>query len=157
MTNEEMKAYAATHPEVRFMTDEEMKAYAAAHPEVRWQFWNTHHDYWQTVRKGGTPQWKPYVKYRLKPGQSSVAQAKAKMAETRAGIVERKNTGIVADAPWNAVNRAAADAKKDADDPFRKMGAVLTALEGITQEDLYYSTTRRDAAALIDKLRAALK
>ena len=93
------------------MTNEEMKAYAATHPEVRWQFWNTHHDYWQTVRKGGTPQWKPYVKYRLKPGQSSVAQAKAKMAKTRAEIVERKNTGIVADAPWNAVNRAAAEDK----------------------------------------------
>jgi len=159
------------------MTNEEMKAYAATHPEVRWQFWNTHHAYWQTVRKGGTPQWKPDVKYRLKPGQSSVAQAKAKMAKTRAEIVEKNSyskaaanaskelgvlfnpggKGIVADAPWNAVNRAAADAKKDADDPFRKMGAVLTALGGITQEDLYYSTTRRDAAALIDKLRAALK
>ena len=98
------------------MTHEELKAYAATHPEVRWQFWNTHHAYWQTVRKGGTPQWKPGVKYRFKPGQSSVALAKAKMAKTRAGIVERKNTGIVADAPWNAVNRAAAEdkAKRDA-------------------------------------------
>ena len=149
------------------MTHEELKAYAATHPEVRWQFWNTHHAYWQTVRKGGTPQWKPDVKYRLKPGQSSVAQAKAKMAKTRAEIVERSKKPpttaeimerVAAKAELDEAKAAAAKGlTKDADDPFRKMGAVLTALEGITQEDLYYSTTRRDAAALIDKLRAALK
>ena len=156
------------------MTHEELKAYAATHPEVRWQFWNTHHAYWQTVRKGGTPQWKPDVKYRLKPGQSSVAQAKAKMAKTRAGIVERKNTGIVADAPWNAVNRAAAqwnvhevkdkDKAKQANDMLACALAAFSeakvlpveAVAGAIQY-LIFDTTWNQREALLKAVRDAVR
>ena len=148
------------------MNHERMKAYAAQHPEVRWQFWNEHHNFWQTVRKGGKPAFKDDVKYRIankylrQAPQNDfdiVAQAKAKMAKTREEIIARKDEIVT-------------EPRAPVDDAFKGYNGIEEMLSVLTETGLIthveqgkavsfmrYDMTLRETSGLAHRIAALFK